>query len=541
MSKEVGLGGLIWWWLKWLGRKMRKLAPKMVILMKKWIDPLGWRIMILLSMIAWILGCFTPSTEFKYGVFVFLIISYMIYFVYKILIEKGDTEKWLKVIVLGGMVMRMLYVLMAGYRAFEYHDAGAFAGPEAEYTASGHFGYMEYIMKHWSMPPQNPVEWWSFYNPPLYYIVSAVMLSITGIFTAAPLMYESVQIVSLIFASLTVWNMYKMLKELNVGRWPMILVMAIVAFHPWFAMAATMTTPDTMVMFFSVVVLRYLLQWLRMPSTKNTVKIAVMLGLGALTKLSAAMLIPAILFAFLYKKRVRQLAIGILVCMPMMLFNPVRMMAQFHLSPLWTQTTGFVGDPELTPLQHLVVPAAEEFSHALPQPTPDGAPGGNIWVQAVRTSLFNELKDDTSWDREFEVVSFMGFYAAVLLAIMANAGLVGNFVMRRKTVKTRALTVGTVGTLVTAYATALVCFLNYNIDQPFFCTTNYRYIGFSMLIPLACSGIYITRRPNGKFAKLFYIVGIVFVVAAVILDFALLLEWIMGAGWAKPWWMFYNM
>ncbi len=496
--------------------------------------------MVLLSIVAWILGMITPSIGYKYGVLIFLSVAYLAYVIYKVLIEKKDTEKWLKIIMLGGMLMRMLFVLMAGYRAFEYHDAGAFAGPDAEYTASGHFGYMEYIMKNWSMPPQDPTKYWSFYNPPLYYIVSAIVLTVTGLFTTAPLMYESVQIVSLCFAGLTVWNAYKLLKELNIGRKPLVLIMAIVALHPWFSLAATITTPDTMVMFFSVVILRYLIQWLRVPTTKNTVKIAVVLGLAALTKLSAVMLIPAILFAFLYKKRVRQLLIGIAVCLPMLLFNPLRMMYQFHLQPFWTQTTGFAGDAELTPLQHLVVPAVNEFGYALPQPLSNGAPGGNIWIQAIRTSLFNELRDDSSWDREFEIVGFMGFYTAVLLAVMANAGLVGIFVMKRKTVKTRALAVGTVGTLVTAYVTALICFLNYNIDQPFFCTTNYRYIGFTMLIPLALSGVYLTRRPGGKFAKVFYIAGIVFVIAAILVNIALLLEWMMRAGWAKPWWMFYN-
>jgi len=226
----------------------------------------------------------------------------------------------------------------------------------------------------------------------------------------------------------------------------------------------------------------------------------------------------------------------------MLLFNPLRMMVQFHLPPTWTQKTGFVADAELSSLQHLAVPAMDEFSYGLTsaEKTKNGSPGGNIWMMTIRQAMFDELKDKDVEDHGFEIICLLGFYAAVLMVIMANVGLIRSFTTWKKPAKVRMISFGTIGTLTTAYVTALICFLSYNMDEPFFCTTSYRYIGYTMVIPLLCSGVFLTRRPNSKFTKLFYVVGAIFVIMMILIDVGLLFKWMMGAGWEKPNWIFYN-
>ncbi len=44
----------------------------------------------------------------------------------------------------------------------------------------GHMGYVTYVAEHWALP--NPQSGWSFYHPPLYYVLSALVWSASGRF-----------------------------------------------------------------------------------------------------------------------------------------------------------------------------------------------------------------------------------------------------------------------------------------------------------------------------------------------------------------------
>jgi len=62
-----------------------------------------------------------------------------------------------------------------------FHNASIYA-PNHGFDGSGHVYYIQYVAKHWTIPP--PTEW-ETHQPPLYYIIGAAVMTIFGTFRSA--------------------------------------------------------------------------------------------------------------------------------------------------------------------------------------------------------------------------------------------------------------------------------------------------------------------------------------------------------------------
>lgn len=95
------------------------------------------------------------------------------------------------------------------------------------------------------LPDFDPRDYWSFYNPPLYHILCAVLLKITHAFgVTVPACYESIQCVNLLFSSLTVWLAEKIFAEFDLEDRTAMLFTAVFAFHPFFLLFSAQPTND---------------------------------------------------------------------------------------------------------------------------------------------------------------------------------------------------------------------------------------------------------------------------------------------------------
>lgn len=454
----------------------------------KKIDLTSWHPILIGCLLVWFLSCNKACagfiTEQKNSIAVFLFVGYLVLMMYAVL-RKSNIRTVLGFIFLGGFLLRAYYVLAAPYN-ISLHDVFSFVGFDSEEVGAGHFGYIEYLFKNHCLPDFDPREKWSFYQPPLFYIVSAAVLQITRLFRIeAPLCYESIQTVTLFFSSLTVWTGYRILKECSVsGRW-ILIFSAFLSVHPFFGIMSVTLTNDCIAMYFMLLAIWYTIRWYKKPQQKNIVVIAFAVGLAMASKINAAVISFGIGMVFLYvfwmnrqrwKDFIIQFTVFLAVCAPIGLYYPVRNLLKFHMPLAYVQSLS--SDSLLTGatiFSRIGLPSWKELSHAFI--SFDRSAEHNIWIGALRTSLFDELMPDAEGSL-FAASALALFWISIVLAVTMNIAWIRSF-SGNSSVKgvIRAF-------LAVEYLVMIISYVYFCFKEPCIPTMNYRYIPITLFFPV---------------------------------------------------------
>lgn len=470
----------------------------------------SWQVILAGSILVWILGCnknfSTFITEQKNTLAIFLALIYVVLLGHAIYTKK-DTRIILGMVLLGGFLLRAYYVLAAPYNITK-HDIGYFNGFDNAETGYGHFGYIEYIYKNHHIPGFDPRTRWSFYNPPGFYIAGAIILGITKLFPVdITLCYESIQVLTLFFSSLSVWTCCQILKEFKIsGKW-LILLTALLSFHPFYQIMAVTLTNDCMAMYFMLLAIWYTIRWHKSPELKNIIVIAIATGLAMFTKLNAAIISFGIGTVFIYifwinhkkwKNFVIQFAIFLIICAPLGLYNPVKNYIKFDIPLTYIQSLT-IDNPQYIPASdissRLYIPSYEQISY--PFMSYDTTVERNIWVQALRTALFDELMPDTG-SSLFGATALILLWISILLVILTNIAFILNF-GRRSLIKPEIQLFFAI-----EYITMLFFYAKFCLDEPYICTMNFRYIPASIIFPLAGTALWVKQQETENTSKIQY-------------------------------------
>lgn len=450
------------------------------------------------------------------------------------LYKKKDARTIIGLLFLGDFLLRAFYVLTASYDV-TMHDIGSFSGFDTDESGDGHFGYIEYILKNHGLPDFDPRTRWSFYQPPGFYIAASVILGITRFFhVEAPLCYESLQIVTLFFSSMTVWTGYKIIREFEVSdRWTALFT-AFLAVHPFYSVMAATLTNDCMAMYFMALAILYTIRWYKSQEFKKIMVIAFAVGGAMFTKLNSAVISVGIGFIFLYvfwtnrsrwKKYIAQFAAFLAVCAPLGLFYPVRNLILYQMPLSYVQSLGttdaslFISNA--TVWSRLGLPSWGMISHMFYDFIPNE--NSNVWVRMIRTSLFDELMPDVG-SSLFGAVSQAALWVAILLVILMNVAFI------RSCGKKYGMKFEMRVFLLTVYAALIIGYVVFCFKEPLLCTMNYRYLPIAFLFPLIGTAVWMqkfskTTEDNkpGTADRFFYsailCVLCAFIVLSVIIDF----------------------
>ncbi len=160
----------------------------------------------------WILGLFTAAIT---GLLLCLLPIFRLHFS-------------LGIAVFIGIGLRLFYTVITPH-AVRQHDW------------EGHWEYVQYILTHWSIPAT--AQGWEFYHPPLYYTVSALLLSLTR-FVRFNLFAELVQLQALATALsiaaflLGVATLRALLSKSQDRPWLVVASLVLAAFPAWIFSAA---------------------------------------------------------------------------------------------------------------------------------------------------------------------------------------------------------------------------------------------------------------------------------------------------------------
>lgn len=433
-----------------------------------------------------ILGIVTANLNFSLTVPLFALFSLVIVLYLVGAFGKITNQKTMYIIFILGLILRVAYVLYTD-ATVRQHDVEQFG------SGIGHAGYIEYFYNNFiSLPKFDVREIWQFYHPPLHHIISALYMHIL---TAFGIGYssacESLQTLSLLYSALSMLICYKLFVKIGLKNVGLLLAMLIIAFHPTFIVFSGSINNDPLSVLFMLAAIYYTVIWYNSQKLTDIIKIALCIGLGMFTKLSAWMVAPAIAFVFLYKfvksrgditkKLILQFLVFALICVPLGLFWSIRNYILFdvpftYIPLLSTDNPQYVGD--ISAIKRLLDFSPYQFASVYDM-WGDPYYEYNPTIALLKTAMFGEWINSGTYPAILVVGVVLFWSGAVTGALSVVATVLG---LINKKIKNPLFIFLLILTLTIVFMYYWFC-----LQYPFTCTQNIRYA--VPLIPLSAIAI----------------------------------------------------
>lgn len=317
---------------------------------------------------------------------------------------------------------------------------------------------------------------------------------------------------------------YCMLKELNIkGFWKIITIL-IIAIHPTFIILSGSINNDILLVMMTFICLLYLIKWYKEPNIKNTIILAFITALVALTKISGTIIAIPIMYIFINrffkdyfkekdKQEIKKYALKFLIfgiiSLGLGLMYSIRNKILFDQSIFFVPTPGSVlycGDKTL--LQRLTI-FSNEWKNVYCNPYDDC----NIIAYLIKCSLFGEfnIKENTN-----KIIMISMIILNTLIIAITIISLVKILYNRIKTIKNKEIDITDntilINMFIMFYAIEIVMYMFANIKEPYGCTMDFRYI-----VPTILLGMIFTIENSVDKSKLYCkIIGIIIILFAIL-------------------------
>lgn len=384
-------------------------------------------------------------------------------------------------ILAGGFCVGLVFILKLEH-LFSWHDLASY---NADFSGAGkpdgHLGYIAYIVQNNALPLMNPLEegYSVFYNPPLYHLLQAGFMKLNLLLGASQAVaLENLQVFTLVCASACTLVTVELLRFLGVGERGTRTGALFICAQPMLWILGATLNNDIFATLCILLCLLFTVRWERTCRMRDIVGIALSLGAGMATKLSAALLIPCVALVFIvvffrdlkqWKRYIAQfgaflgLSVPEAVAWPIyhliayqMPLNYVRLPAEtLNLSQytLWQR----FGIPNWHAIRELFYGPTRKTNH-------------NVWMQTLKTGLFDERT-------LFEKGTVMWYVSYALLVLFAVMLLVALALFIRMLIQKRAGISGLCKGFLAGYGGLLILnYLKFCVDYPYVCTFNFRYV-----------------------------------------------------------------
>ncbi len=385
-------------------------------------------------------------------------------------------------------LLRACYVLYTTLLTRQ-HDAGNLL------AYGGHRDYILWFADNGlSLPDFSPYSVWSFYNPPLHYVVAGAWVALQrmiGLPTGQAL--EGAQFLTLFYSCAFCVVGYRIMRLMHLDGRALTIPFALLCLSPSLVIMAGSINNDMLCALFMVVAVEMGLRWWKDPSTKGALAVALAAGLATATKTSGALVMPALLVLFVARlardwgdaaarsQLLRQLGLCAVVFLPIAGLWTLWCALRWDVAPGTIQTLGTDELQYLGTGNYLARCLRVDETFLSPFVCWDYATGiveSNPTLALLKTALF----DETAFFSDGSV----GWWASAALSLV-NVGVVAMGVWAGITGTVRALArrpvdVGRLS-LVVLSVTCLFSYYSFAEQQPFVCTQNVRYV-----MPLLVSG-----------------------------------------------------
>lgn len=398
------------------------------------------------------------------------------------------TERALTSLILaGGFLVGLCFILRLPY-GFSWHDLASYS---ADFSGAskpdGHLGYIAWIVENGTLPTMDPrVEGYSvFYNPPLYHLIQAGFMRL-NLWLQVPqaVALENLQVTTLLFASACPLVAVDLMRFLGIRERGVHAGALVMAFQPSLWILGATLNNDILSILCILACILFTVRWERTRRMRDILGIALSLGAGMATKLSAALLIPCVALAFIvaffrdlkrWKRYLGQFAAFLAVSVPPAVAWPLYHLLAFDLPLNYVRLpaeTIYVG--HLSLWQRFGIP--DWFARRTLFYTGVRKTDHNVWMQTLKTAVFDELT-------LFENGTVLWYVAYMLMALFAGLVLIGFVLFVRMLLRRPAGLSGLGATFLGVYGAALAGnYVKFCVDYPYICSFNFRYIAPLLLL-----------------------------------------------------------
>lgn len=398
------------------------------------------------------------------------------------------TERALTSLILaGGFLVGLCFILRLPY-GFSWHDLASYS---ADFSGAskpdGHLGYIAWIVENGTLPTMDPrVEGYSvFYNPPLYHLIQAGFMRL-NLWLQVPqaVALENLQVTTLLFASACPLVAVDLMRFLGIRERGVHAGALVMAFQPSLWILGATLNNDILSILCILACILFTVRWERTRRMRDILGIALSLGAGMATKLSAALLIPCVALAFIvaffrdlkrWKRYLGQFAAFLAVSVPPAVAWPLYHLLAFDLPLNYVRLpaeTIYVG--HLSLWQRFGIP--DWFARRTLFYTGVRKTDHNVWMQTLKTAVFDELT-------LFENGTVLWYVAYLLMALFAGLVLIGFVLFVRMLLRRPAGLSGLGATFLGVYGAALAGnYVKFCVDYPYICSFNFRYIAPLLLL-----------------------------------------------------------
>ena len=345
----------------------------------------------------------------------------------------------------------------------------------------GNLGYIQYLYQFRCLPDFYIGQ---FYHPPLFYILSAVIMgAVYGPTKDVELAFDVIQEFNLVVAFLVSVYCYRLLKLFNVKGSRLVAGTAFFAGIPLLYNMGACINNDCLMSLLCVMTVFYVLKWEKHYDWVDIIKAALCMGLAMFTKTSAGLIAPGIALFFLYKlfnpgkERIRKkivfqyLTFGVLsvpIGMFWLIWQHFKTGMPFdYIMPLYGKEQEAYALASASLIRRLGLPSWQQMTDVFPD-YGNYNNSANIWGQFIQTTLFDEGIFNCS-------VIFFKVIAIALIWIFAAIMII--LVLRTVSfIKDKKVQLSGKILLIGVFAVLLVSFVRFCFQYPYICTMHTRYV-----------------------------------------------------------------
>ncbi len=370
------------------------------------------------------------------------------------------------------------------------HDSRSFD----DYKYGGHFGYIGYIFYNNHLPLGSPKNYWCFYNPPLFHIISAIFMKIQtfyGLTIEEGL--EGLQILSILYTFIFDIYVYRILKEINIKRTIKSLLL-FVGLSPAIVIMSGSLNNDILSIMLSTMAIFYSIKWYKSDSLKDLIKIAFTISFAIMTKVSTALIAIAIAFVFIAKvienkkdivKYIKYFSLFALISLPIGLWFPIKNLIVYDIPLTYVQSVDEDNDANISKYSILerFFTVSEGHLDTINIDMSKENAEYNLFITTLKSYIVDEYIDCSN--QTLRICVPLIFYASFLIAVLFIINLI--YVLKNyKEINNNWITF-----FLILFALEVISYIKFCFDFPFTFTMNFRYIvptliSYSAITGLAC-------------------------------------------------------
>lgn len=390
-------------------------------------------------------------------------------------------------------IFLIIISILLGYNCYSpywsrQHDSRSFYYPEN----GGHFGYIGYIFTNNSLPNGSPMDIWCFYNPPLFYIVSTLVMKTVMLFiNSIDISFEIVQLFSFIYMLIFDIYVYKILKEIGIKK-SLIPSLLLTALAPAMIIMSGSINNDILSIMLSTMAIYYTIIWYKDDTLKNLIKIALTISLAIMTKISAALIAVAIAIVFLtkviknkteIKKYIKHFAIFAIIALPIGLWFPIKNLVLYDMPITYVQSVDESNTANISKYSMLdrffkINPShLDNINIDMSLENADY----NIYLTTIKSFIIDEYIDYEQ-NQTLKTIIFGIFYLSITFSIFYLITII-YAIIKRKELNNWMYFLMLIGIL------SIISYIKFCFDFPFTFTMNFRYIVPTLITYSAIIGL----------------------------------------------------